>query len=107
VSWVYLRLLSTHIGFEVSFIRWVYFSVIINGSSSHFFDSKIGLRQGCHLSPLLFLLVVEGLNKTIGEERRNKTFLGIHISWTLQITHLLFVDDVIFFVGAQGEMWRP
>jgi hypothetical protein len=105
VSWLYSRLLITHLGFEVSFIRWVLscittvsFSVLINGSASHFFHLERGLRQGCPLSPLLFLLVVEGLNRAIGEARRNKTFSGIQIYRTLQITHLLFVDDALIFL---------
>jgi hypothetical protein len=74
--------------------------VLINGSTSSFFTSERGLRQGCPLSPLLFLLFVEGLNKAILEAKRLGSFTGIKISQDLHLTHLLFVDDVLIFSGG-------
>jgi hypothetical protein len=41
------------------------FVVLINGKPSCFFKSSRGLGQGFPLSPLLFLLVIEGLKKII------------------------------------------
>jgi hypothetical protein len=50
VSWLYIRLLLTHLGFDVPFINWVMnclsmasFAVLINGSTSPFFTSERGL----------------------------------------------------------------
>ena len=69
VSWLYLKLLLTHLGFNYSFIKWIFacisivsFVVPINGSASLFSMTERGLRQGFPLSPLLFLLVAEGLS---------------------------------------------
>jgi hypothetical protein len=69
VSWIYIRLLLTHVGFEVPFINWVMscissttFIVFINGATSPFFHAGKGLRQGCPLSPFIFLLLIEGLS---------------------------------------------
>jgi hypothetical protein len=111
VSWLYIRLLLTHLGFTVPFIRWIMccittvsFSVLINGSATTFFRPERGLRQGCPLSPLLFLLVVEGLSRALAAEKRSGSFPGINISNSLQITHLLFVDDILIFTsGTKGE----
>jgi len=107
VNWLFIRLLLTHLGFNINFIRWVMscittvsFAVLINGSASPFFHSGRGLRQGCPLSPLLFLLVAEGLSRAIAEASRNGSFKGIKISPSFHLTHLLFVDDVLIFCSG-------
>ena len=50
VRWLYIRLLLTHLGFDIAFIRWVMscittvsFSVLINGAASPFFHAERGL----------------------------------------------------------------
>jgi hypothetical protein len=69
-----------------------------------FFHLERCLRQGCPLSPLLFLLVAEGLNRAILEAKILGPFSGIKISQTFQITHLLFVDDVLIFsLGSRQD----
>jgi len=111
VSWLYLRMLLTHLGFGIAFIRWVMscistvsFSVLINGAASPFFHAERGLRQGCPLSPLLFLLVAEGLSRAITDAKHNGHFQGIQVAPNLNITHLLFVDDVLIFCsGSRGD----
>ena len=71
------------------------FVVLINGTPSNFFNASRGIRQGCPLSPLLFILVIEGLSLLINDARVNGLIRGIKISPSLTLTHLLFVDDVI------------
>lgn len=70
VSWLYVRMLLIHLAFEATFVRWVMgcistasFAVFINGAASPFFKAERGLRQGCPLSPLIFLLVAEVLSQ--------------------------------------------
>lgn len=106
VSWLYIRMLLTHLGFSVGVIKWIMycitnisFSVLINGVAYPFFGSERGLRQGCPLSPLLFLLVMEGLSRLIQDMHHRGRFSGIMISDRC-ITHLLFVDDVIIFLNG-------
>jgi ribonuclease HI len=108
VNWAYIHLLLTHLGFQVPFIKWVMacissisFAVLINGEASPFFTSERGLRQGCPLSPLLFLLVVEGLSKAIDSTARAGNFQGILVAPGMRITHLLFVDDVLIFCNGR------
>ena len=104
VNWIYIRLLLTHLGFHIDFIRWIMscislvsFVVLINGADSHFFHSEHGHKQRCPLSPLLFLLVAEGLRIFLNKSHSDGDFRGIYVSQALAITHMLFVDDILIF----------
>jgi hypothetical protein len=108
VNWSYIRLLLTHLGFEVPFIKWIMaclnlvsFALLINGAATPFFHSERGLRQGFPLSPLLFLLVVECLSRAINHEARSGNLIGISIAPGHKITHLLFVDDILLFCSGR------
>eukprot|EP00253_Pinus_taeda_P018226 PITA_18226 len=105
-------MLLTHIGFSYPFVSWIMgcitnvsFAVLVNGAASSFFNSQRGLRQGCPLSPLLFLLVAEGLSRLIHKARSEGKVKGIEVAINLYITHLLFVDDILIFTnGCQNEL---
>lgn len=111
VSWLYIRLLLTHLGFGIAFIRWIMycitivsFSVLIKGAVSPFFHVERGLRKGSPLSSLLFMLVAEGLSRAIKVVKAQGQFKGVQIAQNLFITHLLFVDDVMIFCsGTRGD----
>ena len=81
------------------------FVVLINCTPSKFFTSSRGIRQGCPLSPLLFILVIEGLSLLISDAREHGLIRGIKISSTLALTHLLFVDDVILLGTSTLPEW--
>jgi hypothetical protein len=74
-----------------------YFAFLINGSPSGFFHASRGLRQWFPLSPLLFVLVVEGLNTMIKDARRRGIVEGIQIYDFVIISQLLFVDVTMIF----------
>eukprot|EP00253_Pinus_taeda_P023384 PITA_23384 len=112
INWVYIRMLLTHLRFKYDFIRWIMgfisnvnFAIIINGAASPFFKSFRGLRQGCPLSPLLFLLVVEGLSHLIRSAKREGAVKGLEVAVNMFITHLLIVDDILLFTnGSLNEI---
>jgi hypothetical protein len=54
----------------------------------------------------LFLLVVEGLSRTIKEKVREKKLEGIPVARGIFITHLMFVDDVILFGNGNIVEWE-
>ena len=67
-------------------------SVILNNTSSEWFTVKSGVRQGCILSPILFLVVIDWvMRKTTSDKPRG-------IQWTLfsQLEDLDFADDLAF-----------
>ena len=68
VDWRFMLATLSKMGFDSSFIRWVDLfytgvrsAIIVNGYLSGFFSLSRGVRQGCPLSPLLYVLVSEVL----------------------------------------------
>ena len=68
VDWGFMRSTLLSMGFGRSFIKWVDLfytevssAVSVNGYLSSFFSLSRGVRQGCPLSPLLYVLVSEVL----------------------------------------------
>ena len=72
------------------------FAVLVNGEPTSFFQSIRRLRQGFPLSPFLFLFIVEALSRLIHNAKRSGSLKGVKMTQLVRITHLLFVDDVIF-----------
>ena len=79
----------------MSSLSLVSFSLLINGVATTFFKAGKGLRQGCPLAPLLFLVVVEGLGRAILYAKANETYHGIYFGNDIVLTHVLFVDDIV------------
>ena len=52
---------------------------------------------GFPLSPLLFLLVIDGLNKLIKKAKLEGNINGIKLGNNLSISQLVFVDDIMIF----------
>ena len=72
--------------------------VVNNGWASNFFKTSRGVRQGCPLSPYLFIIAVELLAHNI---RQNKEIEGI----TIDDAHYkiaLYADDTTLMIGG-GE----
>ena len=107
VNWLYLKMILTHLGFPHTLINWIMgcistvsFAILINGAASARFNINRGIRQGCPLSPLLFLIVMEGLSRLIAATKRNGDFSGLKITEHYSLTHLLFVDDILIFLNG-------
>ena len=97
-------------GFSVPFITWVMSSItfvsfvfLINGVASSFFRSGRGLRQGCPLAPLLFLIVVEGLSRYIHKVHFSGALQGISFGNNITLSHILFVDDIILVTDGSEQ----
>ena len=65
-------------------------NIILNGEKLKAFHLRLGTRQGCPLSPLLFNIVLEVLAIAIREEKEVK---GIQIRKEVKLS--LFADDMI------------
>ena len=62
------------------------------------------IKQRCPLSPYLFVLLAEDLSKYIMEARRLRIVQGVKVGKRESLSHLLFIDDVLFLCfGSDKE----
>ena len=71
----------------------------VNGYMSDWFDVKIGLRQGCILSPVLFNCFINDLAVNI-----NALGLGINIGNDNKLSILMYADDVVLLAENEHDL---
>ncbi|KAJ0544992.1 putative RNA-directed DNA polymerase transcription factor SBP family [Helianthus annuus] len=110
LNWKFLFKTMEYLGFPDVWLNWVKGclesgrgSVLVNGSPTGEFSFKRGLRQGCPMSPYLFILAME----VVGMFMRRAVDLGLfHGVKTPNegpcISHLCYADDVLF-IGEWSE----
>ncbi|PKA59073.1 Putative ribonuclease H protein [Apostasia shenzhenica] len=80
---------------------------MINGQKSNWIEASCGFRQGCPLSPYLFILCSELLSLLINQHQNRDNLLGIRTTvHGPLITHLLFADDILMFAPATCKAVR-
>ena len=108
VNWRFLLNLLQHLGFSRRWLDWTSLilssastKVILNGSLGRRICHARGLRQGDPLSPLLFVLVMEGLNALL----KLADVRGL-----LQVLHpkikeraFMYADDVVIFLSPNQQ----
>ena len=67
------------------------------GPPTSFFRPSRRIRQRFHLSPFPFLLVADALSRLILHAKNCKRIEGVKVSSTEEITHTLFIDDILIF----------
>jgi hypothetical protein len=103
LSWSYLRSSLLAFGFDPTWVSWIVnltsstlFSILINGVPSKPFSPSRGIRQGDPLSPFLFILMAEGLSRTLKAAIRDHSLSGLTPHGiSPPISHSQFVDDIL------------
>ena len=98
-----------HFNFGDSLIKWVktfytYASscVLINGFITDNFIIERGVRQGCPLSPYLFIIVIELLSNYIAN---NPDIKGVRIN-EKELKNTLFADDATFIADGTKQSFE-
>jgi hypothetical protein len=103
LEWSFIAAALARKGLHGYFIKLVHacvssprFSVIINGQAFESFISSRGIRQGCPLSPYLFILAINELSISLGEALEANQLTGISLGPNCPPIHsLLFADDLL------------
>ncbi|KAK3194099.1 hypothetical protein Dsin_025409 [Dipteronia sinensis] len=76
-------------------------TVLLNGRAACSVALSRGLRQGCPISPYLFLLCAEAFSCLISSSEENGRVLGLRcVRGSPLVSHLFFADDSILFCRA-------
>ena len=99
-----------HFGFSEHTLQWVKLfykdatsRVTNNGHFSEFFRIKRGVRQGCPLSPYLFIICIELMSIDI---ELNTEVKGIKIN-NVELKQSLFADDASFILDGSRTSFEP
>eukprot|EP00253_Pinus_taeda_P017686 PITA_17686 len=112
LDWGFIKCLLAKIGLKSNSISWlmscmenVNYVVIINGIPSPFFPAERGLRHGCPLTPLLFIMAMNSLSLHINKAVSENRCKPVKICRKNFISHNLFVDDVLVFAMLCKALW--
>ncbi|KAL4325562.1 hypothetical protein GQ457_11G020250 [Hibiscus cannabinus] len=113
IGWHFLIRIMEEMNFGKKWREWIFkcissasISVLVNGSPTERFRIVHGLRQGCTLSPLLFNIIGESLNKMLIKATEKGLFSGFLLGQgqnSMNVTHLQFADDLMIFCEASLE----
>ena len=80
---------------------------MVNGTSSDFFQSSRGLKQGDSLSPYLFVIVLETLSCLLKRAMNGGFLTACKVRGRggegAQVSHLLFTEDTLVFCEASQD----
>lgn len=104
VEWQALDVILAEIGFPnicigwiMTMVRTVSYRYRVNHNIIESIVAKQGLRHGHHLSPLLFIIVMEYLHRVLSKMGRHPDFSFHDKCESLRIIYLSFADDLLVF----------
>ena len=112
VEWNYMFATLKHFGFKSSFIKWVktlYANITCkisnNGWLSESLNISRGIRQGCPLSALLFVITVETMAARLRQEE-SLHGLKFHNTQSREYKISQLADDTTLFLKAKSDITK-
>jgi len=111
IDWDNLDTVMKEMGFPEEWRKWIKacvstatLSILVNGVPSKPFRMGHGLRRGDPMSPFLFVMMAEVLNRMLSKAAALGFFQGLCVgSGSTTITHLQFADDTLIFCEPNIE----
>ena len=109
IEWPFIHKTFHHFNFGSSILRWIKLfyhdiesCILNNGWSSNLFKLERGVRQGCPLSPYLFILCAEVLADAI---RKHNNIKGIFVDGQ-EIKISLYADDTTLILDGSRASFQ-
>jgi hypothetical protein len=109
VSWRYLLRIMQHMGFTRRWLNWISLclltastKIIVNGAPGRRICHARGLRQGDPLSPMLFVIAMEGLNRLIKVADDDGLLQPLGHTGIIDRA-FFYADDVVIFLKANQQ----
>jgi hypothetical protein len=111
LEWSFITQSVQRLGFNSHFIQLIYtcissssLSILVNQQPTSYFYPQRGLRQGCPLSPYLFVIAINELSLRLQEQMTISNLQGVSLAPGAPTIHsLLFADDLILCGTATME----
>ncbi|KAJ4758242.1 RNA-directed DNA polymerase (reverse transcriptase)-related family protein [Rhynchospora pubera] len=108
MEWNFVESVLVSYGFLGDYIQWIsscitsaQFRILFSGRADGFIKPTRGLRQGCTMSPYLFILAMDVLWRMLELDEANGGFQGVKLAANApSLTSLMFADDLIIFGHA-------
>ena len=78
--------------------------VQVNGKRSEAFAIKQSVRQGCLLSPLLYVFAMESLLQRLWDEKTSPALRSIRLAGALSVKVSAYADDITVFMSRRLEI---
>lgn len=110
VNWRAMECILKEIGLPMQFVSWIMTGVStvsyrfnVNGTYSDIMQAKRGIRQGDPMSPMLFVIIMEYMHRTLVKMQQNPDFNHHSKCEKIGLTNLTFADDVLLFCRGDSK----
>jgi hypothetical protein len=98
---------ASFVNFSVAITRNANGSVILNGQRTESFEITCSMRQGCPITPLFFVLVVDALSRQFTRAQERKEIRGVYFEREdITLCHQFYADNTTIMLEADSENAR-